>query len=628
MKYICEICNEKFETIKQRNKHLKLIHNLTFEEYIVKTKYNGIYPTCKCGCGTKLKFKPLADGPWFSEYTKNHRPYKKHSESTKQLIKQNTKKAIQVKYGVNNVFVLKEIKKKIKESKLEKYNNENYNNIKKIKQTKLKNHDDKNYNNPNKRKETNLDKYNHVCPAVSDVLYKKSLQTKLKNQRKTNLNKYGYETNFINPEYRKKYNSKTSKIEKEIAIKLNAEHKFIFKNKEFDIKLNNTIIEIDGDFWHPSNINNLTLSQLSSIKNDVEKMNIIENSKYELIKIHVSNLPDTININNIKNNSYVPNYTINNSTVIISKKYLKKYIDKKGKNKLEQYVTLIWNTIKLLQPEFPFPNSNENIDDIINKIQNYDLNKLYNSKTFNNNCSLIGVKYLKSNFKSYWYSKYNGNQSPIEAWKNDEFMKKIIADRIGINNRNEVFDLTLNNIIYGMSVNKINISFFKPILAASIYKHFIGDINNPVVIDPCAGFGGRLVGFKNIYPNGTYIGIEPNIDTYNELKELTKNFNNVYLYNIKLEDFDISKYDNIDLTFTSIPYFDTEIYSNSIDYNSIENWINTFIKSLMKFPNCLINVNDKFKFVFDDYNYDNYKISNSKSPIVKNNKNEWLLKFF
>ena len=69
MEYICKICNKKFENnnniteygqkgaIAQAfKKHLKEDHNITFEKYIIDNYYNGINPTCACGCGEKLKF--------------------------------------------------------------------------------------------------------------------------------------------------------------------------------------------------------------------------------------------------------------------------------------------------------------------------------------------------------------------------------------------------------------------------------------------------------------------------------------------------------------------------------------------------------------------------------------------
>lgn len=96
------------------------------KEYIINTYYNGIHPTCKCGCGTLLSFKPLKNGPWFKEYTKNHVPKKKHTEETKQKISKSCREMSLQKYGVENPFQSPEIKQKIEKTNLKRYGVKNY----------------------------------------------------------------------------------------------------------------------------------------------------------------------------------------------------------------------------------------------------------------------------------------------------------------------------------------------------------------------------------------------------------------------------------------------------------------------------------------------------------------------
>lgn len=236
---------------------------------------------------------------------------------------------------------------------------------------------------------------------------------------------------------------------------------------------------------------------------------------------------------------------------------------------------------------------------------------------------ISGHNYLKHTFHSYWKSKFKGNLSPENAWLDDKIMKDVIEYRIGCNDSEEVYDFSLHQLVRGLSARRVSVSFFKPILAASIYKKYIGDKTNPIVLDPCCGFGGRLLGFKSVYPNGTYIGCEPNIETYNELIQLVKNANwkNVIIHNIKFENFhwipiqEVEGYcinNNFDLIFTSIPYFDVEIYSNNTEYKSFDEWKNVFIKSieLYKNKNCYINTTEELSKLLDWNNIDSYIISN------------------
>jgi very-short-patch-repair endonuclease len=68
MEYICKICGEKIESntkteygqrgaISQKfKKHLKNVHNISLEQYILRFYFNNEIPKCKCGCGNNLIF--------------------------------------------------------------------------------------------------------------------------------------------------------------------------------------------------------------------------------------------------------------------------------------------------------------------------------------------------------------------------------------------------------------------------------------------------------------------------------------------------------------------------------------------------------------------------------------------
>ena len=74
---------------------------------------------------------------------------------------------------------------KNKKTKLERYGDENYQNIKKTKKTKLERYGDENYNNMEKTKKTNLERYGVVCSLQSKLTIEKT--------KKTNLERYGVE---------------------------------------------------------------------------------------------------------------------------------------------------------------------------------------------------------------------------------------------------------------------------------------------------------------------------------------------------------------------------------------------------------------------------------------------------
>ena len=558
------------------------------------------------------------------------------------------------RYGFTTPTKSKEIQDKIKKTNLDRYGFESHLSSKvirdKIKESTLNKYgfDNvfKDVNIQNKIKKNNLIKYGFENPAYSDIVKEKYRSTCLdkygveshllsedvKNKiKKINFEKYGNEIYFKSDVFNRLYKiHKKSKIELKVCEEINFKNNVQINGFYFDCVSANTLIEIDGDYYHKDKLHNLSLIQVNTVLNDKLKSDAIFNTEYTLYKVKVSeiNKYKTITSDLLKDISYIPDYSLIYTQKIVTKEYFKKYIETKGINKLNNYVPLFLKFIRTFQSEFPYPDRYEELVTIGEYIRGFDFTRFHNKETneFFNGTSVIGCNYLKSSFKSYWNSSYGKNKSPIEIWNDDEKMLKVIAYRIGINKSDEVFDFSMRNLIKGISAIRGTISFFKPVVAAGIYKHYLGDIENPVVFDPCCGFGGRMLGFKSLYPNGTYIGCEPNISTYNELIELSSNFDCVDIYNCKIEGFkeDIS----YDIAFTSIPYFDLEDYRNGIKYKDFNEWVNTFIVTLLSYPRLIVNMPyDLCVLLGLDGSIDGYLVNN-RTHFSKNReyKKEVLLK--
>lgn len=100
---ICKLDGKIFKSSREVINHVKTTYGLTFEEYIIKSYYNGIRPTC-LSTGVKLAFKPNKLGPWFADYARNRAPKQKHSDETKQKIKESCAEASMKKFGTANPF--------------------------------------------------------------------------------------------------------------------------------------------------------------------------------------------------------------------------------------------------------------------------------------------------------------------------------------------------------------------------------------------------------------------------------------------------------------------------------------------------------------------------------------------
>jgi hypothetical protein len=402
----CSICSEKFTYGNIRNKHLRIKHNLTFENYILKYCFDDKHPLCKCGCGKETKFNNSISKNWFPKYNVGHFRHEmtediknkiskglktnfnnltedqKYKRREKRLIK--LKQTNLIRYGVENTFQYEPFKEKSKSTNISnlgtEYASQNKDIREKIKKTCI---DRYGVENPaqnieiyQKVKDTNILKYGYESATQN-----REVQEKMKN---TSFKNFGVEHYFSLENFKEKHSVKYSKTEIEICKKLGGESGFMFKGKEYDFKLGNNLFEIDGDFYHSTNLKNLNIFQLSSIVNDFNKINDCKDSEYNLYKILISNLPKEITVENLIKNSYVPNFELNYEDIIVSKEYIEKYLVRNGKVKSKKFINTISNIIQAFHPNiinlYKMENIKTNISNIIysDNVLNITLNNIIN----------------------------------------------------------------------------------------------------------------------------------------------------------------------------------------------------------------------------------------------------------
>lgn len=145
---------------------------------------------------------------------------------------------------------------------------------------------------------------------------------------------------------------------------------------------------------------------------------------------------------------------------------------------------------------------------------------------------------------------------------------------------------------------------FRPALARDIY------LNNckkgARVLDPCAGWGGRMMGFAAAGLGGEYFATDPSSKTYAGLLKLkdfllsAENFSDVEIniHDQPFEDLQVPQ-NYFDFAFTSPPYFDTEIYSDEETqahnrYKTIEEFNWNFLLELVRKTFCALKPSGKF----------------------------------
>lgn len=175
---------------------------------------------------------------------------------------------------------------------------------------------------------------------------------------------------------------------------------------------------------------------------------------------------------------------------------------------------------------------------------------------------------------------------------------------------------------------------FHPYTARDIYKKYCK--NGDKIINQCAGWGGRLIGFAScLFNNSEYWETDPSKETYKgllELKEFLRLGDNIKQFNKPFEDLELPE-DYFDFAFTSPPYFNTELYSDDEEQSfkrndSYEKWREDFlyvlvdktIESLKEDGICLLNVgNNKYPIDADliDYVNNEYKLKTKRISLFK-----------
>ena len=152
----------------------------------------------------------------------------------------------------------------------------------------------------------------------------------------------------------------------------------------------------------------------------------------------------------------------------------------------------------------------------------------------------------------------------------------------------------VNELLYQslqLGINGVQyINEFPPLVAREMAVKY-GCNKDSLVLDPCAGWGGRMIGISTV--SDKYVGFEPSTRTYAGLVALKNGF----IYNVNpsfdatihnqcFEDSELPE-NSFDFAITSPPYYDTEEYSdeptNSLNrYSTFDLWLTGFFFPLIQ----------------------------------------------
>lgn len=183
----------------------------------------------------------------------------------------------------------------------------------------------------------------------------------------------------------------------------------------------------------------------------------------------------------------------------------------------------------------------------------------------------------------------NGMRAPSASFTDDVALKKAIRMKL----TSEDHQRGSVGTEYFGSLSLVNgtqaCANFRPAFAMHLYRRY--GVAGGRVLDPCTGYGGRLVGWLASMLGGEYVGIDPNVPTCAGNKRLS----DVLLpqgCGVKLlceaaEDaLPREQADSYDFVFTSPPYFAKELYAADdtqswVRYKTIDAWREFFLDVLI-----------------------------------------------
>ena len=192
----------------------------------------------------------------------------------------------------------------------------------------------------------------------------------------------------------------------------------------------------------------------------------------------------------------------------------------------------------------------------------------------------VGMKLCEHFFPNFFDIENKDGNSFKSLWKADKLEKVLRWNR---KSHSTPYLSELRRGIY-FNYKLAKSTMYRPQMA----KMVVTNLGAKRVLDPCAGWGGRMLG--SVAAGAEYVAFEPNTETYEGLLKLIKLLgieDKVRIINdsaLEMDKYDIGEFD---LILTSPPYFDLEVYSHE-DTQSIKGcdtysmWVNNFLKPLIE----------------------------------------------
>lgn len=237
-----------------------------------------------------------------------------------------------------------------------------------------------------------------------------------------------------------------------------------------------------------------------------------------------------------------------------------------------------------------------------------DWDRLRRTKTFKSGAQFKpGMKLCQHFCDNFWQIENAAGQSFARAWQDPVIMDRVLAwGRTGMS---QLWLSWIRRAVF-MNAGIANSSFYRPHFALQLIRQHGG--SNGTLYDPCAGWGGRMLG--TVAAGWQYYACEPNPDTHVNLDRMI-NFigahNQANILCQPAESFDLATVGTVDVVLTSPPYFNLEIYNNLNNqcyhqWSNYQDWSSQWLQPLI--THCLINLNQDGISAWNVMNFKSYDL--------------------
>jgi hypothetical protein len=169
-----------------------------------------------------------------------------------------------------------------------------------------------------------------------------------------------------------------------------------------------------------------------------------------------------------------------------------------------------------------------------------------------------GMKLCQHFCDNFWQIENTKGQSFAKAWQDSQIMDRVRT--WGLGSMSQLWLSWIRRAVF-MAAGLPNSSFYRPHFSRQIAM--MTGKTHGVLFDPCAGWGGRMLGTASL--DWDYYSCEPNPDTWRNLQRMINFIQPSSVVNIEcqpVEQFDITSIGPVDVVLTSPPYFNLEIYNH------------------------------------------------------------------